>query len=67
MIACNKAGFETQGEAKAMAKRGALRASVKPLRPYRCPACGFWHLSSMSKKMAKQIRKRGPDAAPYSQ
>lgn len=52
---CNKAFYETRAEAKAQIRSGKMRG--KQLFAYPCSDCGFWHLTSMSRKTAKRVAK----------
>lgn len=50
--ACSKVGFPTWEAAMrrvaqlAAAQRAGAATAVVPVRPYRCPACGWWELTS---------------------
>jgi hypothetical protein len=44
-VCCWKIGWASAGEARYQAARSA-RSRGEQLRPYTCPACGQWHLTS---------------------
>lgn len=63
---CQKIGYPDRSQAKQEAKEirhsmahfnrtGKLRKDPKKLRPYRCPSCEQWHLTT-SKRRAKTAR-----------
>lgn len=54
---CKKATFLTKDEAikrvgEIQGKRGK---NVKPIRSYKCDKCGYFHLTSWSKKRKKEV------------
>jgi len=51
---CPKKTFLSREEARSFARQ--LR-SARRLRPYRCPDCSAWHLSSMSRSEHKRKAK----------
>lgn len=50
-MSCNKNYFKSKKLAKAYTK--TCRGVFRVLRPYKCFHCDGWHLTSMSKKLAK--------------
>lgn len=40
------------------AKLGKGMPERKPQTPYKCPVCGEWHLTSMSKEASAEVRRR---------
>lgn len=52
MGACLKIPYASRGAAHLAAK-----AQAGCPREYHCPHCGFWHLSSKSRREVKQRRK----------
>jgi hypothetical protein len=46
---CGKRGYPTKADVKKAAKEGA-RHGFYGLRPYRCPRCHRWHLTSQGPK-----------------
>lgn len=53
-MACLKIPYPSRADATR-----AAQAAAKGLRPYSCPHCGQFHLSSKSKRQVKQRRKLG--------
>jgi hypothetical protein len=55
MSSCQKIRFQSRGEAKERDRdRRARGGQAKKTRPYLCPACGGWHLTSVPKTMARR-------------
>lgn len=49
--------YLSRGEARVAVRH--TRPGLKgQLRPYWCPACGGWHLTSMTGRASRQARKR---------
>lgn len=59
---CSKTAYPSRADAK----RSADRASNRKLRPYPCPICNNYHLTSMSKREMRQVRKRVREFAGMS-
>ena len=60
-MSCSKKTFETKAEAVARAneiKQEANKGEKIPVRSYRCPECGKFHLTSITKAEKKAIQKR---------
>ncbi len=57
---CNyKFDYATKGEAMAAARLAARNhRSTKPLRPYKCPACGLFHLTHNDQETRKDRNAR---------
>jgi len=59
---CNKIGYKDKSEAKKeilfikRANRKSETQQYKKLRPYKCPYCEYWHLTS--KRQNKWNKKR---------
>jgi hypothetical protein len=61
MINCKKKSFDTKLQAIQKVETIRLRdttSSKKPIRGYQCSKCGFWHLTSMSKKKQILVQER---------
>lgn len=41
---CGKRGYQTRADAKKALRHHRKRGFSRGVRPYECPACGFWHL-----------------------
>lgn len=63
---CNKIGYETRSELRKHFKETFARNSKSSrgqarkkhsLRPYKCPRCGLWHMTSLAKSVIKQRYK----------
>ena len=60
MTSCNKATYETADDARSDAKllkaayNRSQKKEIKKQRPYKCPRCKKYHLTSMSKREAKK-------------
>lgn len=54
---CSKIPYLTRTEARAQA-RYFNHHGMRQQRPYRCPHCDRWHLTSMSKATEKRLVKR---------
>ena len=55
---CDRACYESRQEARGQS-RAYERQGFRRMRAYSCPRCGYWHLTSMSRKRGKKARKRG--------
>jgi len=47
---CKKAVYHTREEALDMIRYLDEQRTSKPIRPYKCPVCGFWHFTSRTDK-----------------
>jgi len=58
---CNKQSFETKAHAVKDCKIRCSTAGdykkIRKLRPYLCPRCDKWHLTSIKKKIQRVISK----------
>jgi hypothetical protein len=45
-LPCKKAIYHSQEEAMDMISYINETRVTKAIRPYKCPVCGFWHLTS---------------------
>jgi hypothetical protein len=45
-LPCKKTVFHTKEDANEMIKDITLHRITKSIKPYKCPVCGFWHLTS---------------------
>jgi hypothetical protein len=61
---CNKIGYKSKSEAKKEARLMSIqhrsrskksKMTSKKLRPYRCPNCKWWHLTSLARSVAKRF------------
>lgn len=53
---CDKEGFDNQTDAKSRAQ-GINNAKNTALKPYLCPDCGKWHLTTRKQKNSKAWTK----------
>lgn len=53
---CDKEGFDSQTDAKSRAQ-GINNAKNTSLKPYLCPDCGRWHLTTRKQKNSKAWTK----------
>ncbi len=51
-----KIPYTSRGEAKLEAKRIERYGRGKK-RPYECPLCGYWHLTSLDRRESRKARK----------
>jgi hypothetical protein len=54
-MTCGKVPYSTRREAQTTAKRSTRSGRVQ--RAYYCDACDAWHVTSMSARTAKLVRK----------
>lgn len=55
----SKRWYASKNAARDDAKRIAkAKGDAEPMNPYRCPVCHRWHLSSVPKEFAPDIRNR---------
>lgn len=52
-----KRRYETKGDAKAASRKGRQFGRTWG-RPYRCPECGTWHLTTVDAESRARIRER---------
>ena len=52
-ICPTKAAFATAAEAKAMMRRHGFKG-----KPYACPFCNYWHITSFDRVMTKRFNRR---------
>ena len=59
METCKKVSFDSKEDANRRVKEIDLeeKRDKNPIRSYRCEQCGQWHLTSVSKKTYKHIKK----------
>jgi len=57
-MACEKISYATRAEAKADARMFAKGKRGVTLHTYRCPKCGNFHLTSLSKQRQREISRR---------
>lgn len=55
MFCCRKIGYESRKQAS-LAAKSHRRTKGNKVCPYHCKHCGFWHLTSMSKKQFKALQ-----------
>lgn len=59
MSQCNKIPFKTKVDANHHIRYGIRNNNNgAKLRPYRCPDCGLWHMTSQSASDAKRVRRK---------
>lgn len=54
---CGKVRYLTKSDAKLGARRARGDGNHRTF-PYRCPDCGYWHLSSVDAKTREAFRAR---------
>lgn len=53
-----KVSYETRTIAKSALWKGRHGITYKgQMRPYRCPGCGMWHLTSMCRNELRRVKK----------
>ena len=57
-MACEKISYATRAEAKTEARMFQKGKRGVTLHTYRCPLCGNFHLTSLSKQRQKEISRR---------
>jgi len=61
-MTCNKQNFNSKSDAIADCKARPANSSeykrIRKLRPYLCPICDKWHLTSQNKKVQRAIGKK---------
>ena len=50
---CTKIGYHSRKEAVL-----STRSSSSTMRPYMCDDCGLWHVTSMTGRQLRALRKR---------
>ncbi len=68
---CSKIGYRSKGEAKRNARQvifdrrlhshqNRVQKDPKKLRPYLCPHCGLWHLTTLARNTNRQYKASKP-------
>lgn len=74
---CSKVGYRSKSEAKKHARqvifdrrlnsnRSRAQKDPKKLKPYLCPHCDRWHLTTLAPNVNRQHKARRPRKAPPS-
>jgi hypothetical protein len=53
-----KIPYDSKKEINAIIRNSRNKNQNKTLSSYRCPICGFWHLTSCSKSKNKRLKKQ---------
>jgi len=53
---CHKLAYHSKAEAREAGKRIVKMGRAEQNRPYLCPYCKRWHLTSMSKREFEEAR-----------